>query len=425
MSEAACKKPWLFSSPEGIALCHQILQNQLPYCLHDYQLEGVARILDGQNLVAIIKTGGGKSAYIYMVLIVIQAIQKDKSLCPQAHEAFPLDAAVLLVLPTTSLQEDQVSLDQMIVHGPHTNLQEAKFTKIGLTVKTINTETKEEHLDATHEKDIWKTVVSGVSIISLSPEMLATKELTALLSKPLFKKRLFALCVDEIYLLQRWGLSFHLAFLQIGHIRAQLPAKTIFIGLTATLAIGEPFKQVTTFLGLHERTYHLIRRSNARLDVWLLFRTLRSGRSSTVFPQFNWLLKESGHVLVFCPTISFVFKVAVYLWHLDPEGVISKQTIQLCNSLHSATYNSETLALLKGNRQSQLTITTDKLSVATVVIIDPPDVDDLLQKGGRVWRALLLPPQEPKVIVYLATSSAKKASEIAEQSVNGGSGNKG
>ena len=59
------------------------------------------------------------------------------------------------------------------------------------------------------------------------------------------------------------------------------------------------------------------------------------------------------------------------------------------------------------------------------MIIDPPDVDDLLQKGGHVWRALSPPPQEPKVIVYLATSSAKKALEIAEQSANGGSGNKG
>ena len=188
------------------------------------------------------------------------------------------------------------------------------------------------------------------------------------------------------------------------------------------MAIGEPFKQVTNFLGLHEGSYHLIRRSNARPDVRLLFRTLRSGQSSIAFPQLDWLLKESGNVLVFCPTINFSFKVAVYLWHLDPDTVSARQNIRLCNSLQSATYNLGTLALLGGNKQSQLTFTTDKLSIGldvknfiTVVIIEPSDVDDLLQKAGRVWRDLLAPPQEPKVVVYMTSGSVKKAAETVEK----------
>ena len=112
MSEAVSGEPWSFSSPNGLALCRQILQKQLPYCPHDYQLEGIAKILDGHNLVAIIRTGGGKSAYVYMALLVIQAIQEDHNLCA-AHKSFPLDAGVLLVLPTISLQQDQVSVSQI------------------------------------------------------------------------------------------------------------------------------------------------------------------------------------------------------------------------------------------------------------------------------------------------------------------------
>lgn len=50
-----------WSSPEGYRLARTILQPSLPFDPHDYQLEGVCKILDGYDLLAVIPTGAGKT----------------------------------------------------------------------------------------------------------------------------------------------------------------------------------------------------------------------------------------------------------------------------------------------------------------------------------------------------------------------------
>ena len=106
MSENSPNRAYKFSSPSGITLCRQILISVLPFCPHDYQLAGVAAILDGHDLLAVSATGSGKTAYTYMTLHVIKAIQNNPDLCPTVK--FPMNAAILVVSPTTALEEDQV-----------------------------------------------------------------------------------------------------------------------------------------------------------------------------------------------------------------------------------------------------------------------------------------------------------------------------
>ena len=96
-----------FDSPVGWDLCRRILKERLPFGPHDYQLEGVAAILDKRDFVGVSATGSGKSAYAYMALHVIQGLQADPTLCPSAK--FPPGAAILMVYPTKALEEDQVS----------------------------------------------------------------------------------------------------------------------------------------------------------------------------------------------------------------------------------------------------------------------------------------------------------------------------
>ena len=64
--------------------------------------------LDRNDLLAISATGSGKSAYIYMLMHVILGVLEDPSLCPSAK--FPNDPAILIIYPTTALEEDQVIL---------------------------------------------------------------------------------------------------------------------------------------------------------------------------------------------------------------------------------------------------------------------------------------------------------------------------
>src|SRR6266508_4623110 len=93
-----------FDSAAGWQLCRQILKEWLPFGPHDYQLEGVAAILDKQDFIGVSATGSGKSAYAYMVLH-IQGLQAQPTLCPSAK--FPADAAILMIYPTKALEEDQ------------------------------------------------------------------------------------------------------------------------------------------------------------------------------------------------------------------------------------------------------------------------------------------------------------------------------
>ena len=73
-----------FSSTAGWQLYYQILKEWLSFDPHDYQLEGILAILDQKDFISVSATGSGKSAYAYMVLHIIQALQAQSNLCPLA-----------------------------------------------------------------------------------------------------------------------------------------------------------------------------------------------------------------------------------------------------------------------------------------------------------------------------------------------------
>jgi len=68
------KESFKFSTPAGWDLCRKILSKKLPFCPHNYQLDGVAVILDGKDFIGLSATGSGKSAYAYMTIHVVLAI---------------------------------------------------------------------------------------------------------------------------------------------------------------------------------------------------------------------------------------------------------------------------------------------------------------------------------------------------------------
>ena len=178
------------------------------------------------------------------------------------------------------------------------------------------------------------------------------------------------------------------------------------------------------FLGLDASKVHFIQRSNARPGVKLLIRTLRANTNTEHFPQLDWVLREKGHVLIFCPSIRTGFRLAVYLWHLDPRSAVVNQTIRLFNSLNSTSYNLKTPQLLRENEHAKITIATDKLSVGvdipnfeTVVVVDPVDLDELWQKAGRVGRDKKK-VKSPKVIIYIPNHKMTALEEIVSDLAN-------
>ncbi|KAJ7097181.1 hypothetical protein B0H15DRAFT_825112 [Mycena belliarum] len=93
-----------FSSPEGTTLVRKILLSALPtFEPHSYQMDGVCKVLDKIDLVAVTPTGSGKTGFLFLTILVMKAIAADPSLCPAV--IFPQDPAIVVVCPTNSIEQ--------------------------------------------------------------------------------------------------------------------------------------------------------------------------------------------------------------------------------------------------------------------------------------------------------------------------------
>jgi hypothetical protein len=95
-----------FHSEPGFALVCTILLSLLPSFEPHHQMDGVCKVLDGIDLVAVTPTGSGKTAYLFLSILVMMAISKTPSLCPGVK--FPKDPAIIVVCPTNSVEQQLV-----------------------------------------------------------------------------------------------------------------------------------------------------------------------------------------------------------------------------------------------------------------------------------------------------------------------------
>ncbi len=262
----------------------------------------------------------------------------------------------------------------------------------GLSTRVINADTADHA--RRNKEDIWKGVAKDVNALLLTPEQLKTAEFDKLVNDQDFQRRLVALGVDEVHLLDTWGKTFRTAFKQIGPSRMRFMNNPVLIALTATLRAGAHMRSVCQFLGLQPGSYYLIRRSNMRYDIQLDFRTLTSPARGICFPELDWVLLKERRVIVFCPTIALSFRVAHYLWQKSEDLPDHAQRIRMYNALNWPTYNTATLGFMHNDARARVTVATDTLSVGIdashvddVVLFDfelPVNSDVILQKAGRI-----------------------------------------
>lgn len=210
-----------------------------------------------------------------------------------------------------------VDIPRTILSSDSQYLQEGRINKLGITALAISSNT----LKAAEKegRNLWLAAEKDATVLLVTPEMLTSKGFEHLIQKKQFEERTFALIIDEVHLMNSWGVGFRPPFLEVGNMRARLPSRTVLLALTATMRSGQPIESVCGLLGLRQGRFHLIRRSNARHDVQILFRTMRSGFGSatTAFPDLDWVLHEKGKTLIFARSIHLGFRVALYLWYKD------------------------------------------------------------------------------------------------------------
>ncbi|KAF8667484.1 hypothetical protein AX14_006324 [Amanita brunnescens Koide BX004] len=149
-------------------------------------------------------------------------------------------------------------------------------------------------------------------------------------------------------------------------MRSRLPQHAHLLAFTATLRHGKPMETICTFLRLLPGKFHFLRRSNARRDVQIIFRTMQSAATGHQFPELAWIMYERRKFIIFAKEINVGFRLIAYLWHLSQSMPgIQMPTLRLYNSLNWPSHNTETLALLHTPEQTLpiIVIATDTLSL--------------------------------------------------------------
>ncbi|KAJ7165314.1 P-loop containing nucleoside triphosphate hydrolase protein [Mycena filopes] len=192
-----------FYSQPGFALARRILLEVLPtFEPHHYQIDGVCKVLDGVDLVAVTPTGSGKTGYLFLSILVMIALANTPSLCPAIK--FCADPTIVVICPTNSIEQQM----------------EENMGKLGLAALMINSDTVAAA--RVRGEDLWAKVCAGISMVILGPEQLISKGFRDFLAHEPFYNRVCALGVDKIHLL-------------IGFMCSRFRPGIPIIGLTATL----------------------------------------------------------------------------------------------------------------------------------------------------------------------------------------------
>ncbi|THU90420.1 hypothetical protein K435DRAFT_760310 [Dendrothele bispora CBS 962.96] len=207
-------------------------------------------------------------------------------------------------------------------------------------------------------QNLWNTAASPtVSRLLLSPEQLASKNFSTFITNKIVFSRIVALIVDEIHLILSWGgPRFRVAFRDIGTVLHRLPRHTT--GLTATPAAGEEVPKLMRILGLKPGSFVFHRRFNRRPELQFISNlalcvppTLQPSARITIYLSdieawaagwvFDWVLDGKQKTIIYCPSISLVFRIFVYLWRksIPSDSLTHPKCFRLHRSLYSDCYN--------------------------------------------------------------------------------------
>lgn len=151
----------------------------------------IRSISNGQDTLALLPTGGGKS-----ICFQVPAMAKE--------------GVCLVVSPLIALMRDQVQ-----------NLR-----KRGITAAALTSGQSPREIDITLDN----AVHGGLKFLYLSPERLKTDLFLARLQK----MKVSMVAIDEAHCISEWGHDFRPPYREIAEIRELLPPKIPFIALTAT-----------------------------------------------------------------------------------------------------------------------------------------------------------------------------------------------
>ncbi len=156
------------------------------------QLNVIQSVLEGNDTIAIMPTGGGKSLCYEIPSLILSGI-------------------TIVISPLISLMQDQAR--QLEEHG--------------IQVACLNSTLEYE----TYLQYCKKIMEGKIKLLYISPEGLTSGRVLNLLKRPGLSVSCIA--VDEAHCISQWGHDFRPDYMEIAKIRKQFPA-SVFLALTAT-----------------------------------------------------------------------------------------------------------------------------------------------------------------------------------------------
>jgi ATP-dependent DNA helicase RecQ len=306
--------------------------------LHEGQQEVISRVLAGQDTLAIMPTGAGKS------------------LCYQLP-ALHLDGTTVVVSPLIALMKDQAD----------------KLEKAGVAVEQLNSSLRQSDQDAAMER----IADDEASIVFATPERLADPEFLATLKQ----QKVALLVVDEAHCISQWGHDFRPAFLEIANGLHELGDPPV-LALTAT-AIADVVEDIRRQLARPKM--HVVNTGIYRSN--LRFQVAQATREEEKFAKLaEALQKAQGCGIVYTATVKACDEVHDKL----REG--GESVTRYHGRLPAAERNANQDAFMRGDARvivatNAFGMGIDKADVRFVIHYQMPgNLESYYQEAGRAGR---------------------------------------
>ena len=301
------------------------------------QQKVIEHVLHGQNALAIMPTGGGKS------------------LCFQIP-GLVLDGTALIISPLISLMKDQVD----------------SLVSLGISATYINSS-----IPHSEQKDRINKLKAGVyRFVYVAPERLESAEfITAVQSI-----RLSLIAFDEAHCISQWGHDFRPSYRSIIPNLKKLPNLPVTIGLTAT-ATDDVISDIQTLLQVE--TNHTVNTGFAREN--LSFHVVKgSNKNDFLFDYIRSHPKESG--IIYTPTRKVTDRI--YEWLLDKGYRAARYHAGLSETERSqsqASFIQDEASIMVATNAFGMGI--DKSNVRYVMHYAlPMNIESYYQEAGRAGR---------------------------------------